>query len=250
MDEALPDMAFVFLANPTAGILEGDEQIIEVDLGPESQAHICTQAATKVFAMSNATGVGASQKVSLTLQEEAYLEYLPDVLIPFHNARFSQETAITTSPGATLVWSEVMSPGRVEMGEILDFDHWRTQLTITTPFGDPLYQEAYSLMPGKLNPRIIGVMGHFTAPSLGTLLFLNDSLDLETLIFSIYTQIGKLAVKGLDFMAGASFLPNNIGVGLKVVGEPTSTVIKVIHTAWAEGRREFLGVGLPRLRKY
>jgi urease accessory protein len=243
-------MAFIFLANPTAGILAGDEQTIEVDLGPGCQAHICTQAATKVFSMPDPAESGARQTVNLTLQEGAYLEYLPDPMIPFRNARFSQETLITMAPGAILILSDTLSPGRVEMGESFAFDQWCSRLTVATPSGEPLYREAFSLAPRKVSPLGVGVMGRFTAPVLGTLLLLNDSPDLEKLGEGINARVRQLLAEGLTAMAGVSVLPNGIGVGLKVIGEPASAVAKVMRAAWAEARRQSLGAELPRLRKY
>ena len=96
LDDALPDMAFVFLVNSTAGILAGDQHTIEVRAGRGCQVQVCTQAATKIFSMPHGC---ARQWVSLNVQAGAYLEYLPDAMIPFRNAHFSQETAITVAPG-------------------------------------------------------------------------------------------------------------------------------------------------------
>lgn len=250
LDDDLPDMAFVFLSNPTAGILAGDKQTIEVEMLPGSKAHICTQAATKVFSMPDPSGMGAAQKVTLTLHEGSYLEYLPDPMIPFRNTCFSQETIITMAAGATLVLGETLSPGRAEMREIFAYKQWCSRLTVTTPAGEPLYREAFSLAPRKLSPLSIGAMGRFAAPALGTLLLLNGSLDSERLKGSINHRIGGLLETGLTAIAGVSLLPNNIGVGLKVLGEPTSAVTRVMRTAWAEARRQLLGADLPRLGKY
>ncbi len=89
LDQALPDMAFIYLANPTAGILQGDHLKIRVKVAPGAKAHLTTQSATKVFAMPDGS---ALQETELTVEKGGYLEYLPDQLIPFRGARFSQRT--------------------------------------------------------------------------------------------------------------------------------------------------------------
>lgn len=247
LDEALPDMAFVFLSNPTAGVLGGDEQTIVVELGPGAKAHVCSHAATKVFSMPEGC---AGQSVFLTLREGAYLEYMPDAVIPFRDSRYSQETVINVVPGATLLFSEIVCPGRVEMGECFAFKRFSSRLTVAAPGGGPLYREAFSLEPGKHHPGGIGVMGSLPAPSLGTLLLLDRTRDAEGLRDRIRDRVGRLQEQGWNFRSGASLLPNGLGVALKILGEPAAAVSKVLQVARAEVRREVLGVDTLPMRKF
>jgi urease accessory protein len=247
LDQALPDMAFVFLANPTAGILEGDQQSIEVNVGPNCRVHVSTQSATKIYSMS---GGSARQSVSLVLQDGAYLEYLPDPVIPFSRASFAQDTVTSLAPGASLVFGEVIAPGRVEMGEVLAFDQLQNRLTVLAPNGDPIYRESFSLAPRKHSLSGIGLLGQLTAPSLGTMLLLNSSGDLEKLSDGVRARVGPL-VEGLTTIrAGVTLLPNGLGIGVKVLGEPLAAVKEVMKSVWAESRRQVLRVDLPHLRKY
>jgi urease accessory protein len=187
LDEALPDMAFVFLANPTAGILEGDRQTIEVNAGPDCRVHVSTQSATKIYSMFAGS---AGQRVSLELQDGAYLEYLPDPVIPFSRASFAQDVVVRVAPGATLVFGEVIAPGRVDMGEVFAFNQLQSRLTVLAPNGDSLYRESYSLAPLKYKLLSIGLMGQYTAPSLGTMLLLNNSGELEDLRDGVRAGVG------------------------------------------------------------
>ena len=86
-DESMPDMAYVFLANPTGGLLDGDCQEVRVEVGCGAKAHITTQSATKIFTMDQSS---AEQRVELNVAAGGYLEYLPDPLIPFRNAALQQ----------------------------------------------------------------------------------------------------------------------------------------------------------------
>ena len=50
-DEALPDLPCVFIITTTGCILQGDRFNIEIDLAPDTRAHVTTQAATKIHSM-------------------------------------------------------------------------------------------------------------------------------------------------------------------------------------------------------
>ena len=49
---------------------------------------------------------------SIALADGAYLEFLPDPLIPHRRARFLSDTRISIAPTATLLYSEIVQPGR------------------------------------------------------------------------------------------------------------------------------------------
>ena len=55
----------------------------------------------------------AAQEQDIVLGENAYLEYLPDPVIPYRNARFVTRTRVRLPPSATLLYSELLMPGRM-----------------------------------------------------------------------------------------------------------------------------------------
>jgi urease accessory protein len=52
------------------------------------------------------------QRQSFTLDEGAYLEFLPEPLIPHRRSRFASDTRITVAPSATLLYAEIVQSGR------------------------------------------------------------------------------------------------------------------------------------------
>ena len=54
----------------------------------------------------------AVQTQSITLADGAYLEFLPEPLIPHRRARFLSDTRIAIAPTATLLYAEIVQPGR------------------------------------------------------------------------------------------------------------------------------------------
>jgi urease accessory protein len=242
-DDAVPDMAFVYLANPTAGLLQGDALQIEVCLSPGARAHVTTQAATKVFSMPDGW---ARQSTSLALGPGAYLEYLPDPIIPYHGSRLCQVTSIAVAADATLIYAEIVAPGRAAMGESLAFACYRNRLTVSNPDGRPLYHEAFTLAPEKRTPRGLGVLGSKDPVALGTLLVVTGAARAVPLLEGL-----RAAMHGAGSVsAGASLLPEGSGVGLKVLAPEVAPVRGALHAAWEGARRQILGVGAPALRKY
>ena len=50
-DEGMPELACVFIISNSGGILQGDRYAIEIELAAGAQAHVTTQAATKIHEM-------------------------------------------------------------------------------------------------------------------------------------------------------------------------------------------------------
>ncbi|MEK7214869.1 MAG: urease accessory protein UreD, partial [Chloroflexota bacterium] len=155
LDEALPNMAFTFLINPTAGILEGDQQQIEITVRAGAQAHVTTQAATKLFTMPAGT---ARQTVRLKVEEGGALEYLPDETIPFRGACFEAHTEIEVHTEAVAVVGDVLAAGRSAMGENFAYRNLRYRVTATRPDSVPLFHDAFELAPDLSSPAHRGVL--------------------------------------------------------------------------------------------
>ena len=243
LDDAVPDMASIYLANPTAGVFQRDVLQVMVRVCAGARAHVTTQAATKLYAMPDGA---ARQDTRLLVEEGAFLEYLPDPVIPYRGARFSQVTAVTVAPGATLVWGDILVPGRIASGEFLAFEDYQSRTTVLDAFRHPLYHEAFALTPSKRSPQRLGVLGRGRAAVLGTLLVVSDQIAAMSLRDGIREALTALqAVR-----TGVSVLPGGNGIGLKAMAEDVAPVRSALRIAWAEARRQCLGVDLPLQRKY
>ncbi len=265
LDNSLPDMAFVFVANPTAGIFQGDHQHIKVEVQPGTKAHVSNQSANKIHAMPDSD---AYQQTNLGVADNSYLEYLPEPLIPFRGSRFTQETRITVSETGSLLYSEITTPGRVARGEVLDFDWLVTRLTISRPvsgnscgppdvgpiYGDPIYHEAYRLEP-RTNPlQTAAVLGRHYAPTLGSLLIITAVIPAPDLAAELRRIINP-AADGVEAMSpdlsiGATCLPGDCGVGVKVIGPDTQAVKSALTLLASASRHLLIGSPLPPSRKY
>jgi urease accessory protein UreF len=79
--------------------------------GPGAAAQITTTGSTRVY-RPRENAADALQVSEIHLGEGALLEYLPDSVIPFRDARFEQRTDVHLEPGATLLWWEIIAPGK------------------------------------------------------------------------------------------------------------------------------------------
>ena len=247
LDQALPDMAFIYLANPTAGILQGDHLKVRVKVAPGAKAHLTTQSATKVFAMPDGS---ALQETELTVEKGACLEYLPDQIIPFLGARFSQKTSMTVAPDATLIFGEIIAPGRTARGESLAYDCFKSQLAINASDGFPIYREGFSLTPKSRRPSGRCVLGTGESPTLGTLLVVAGGFKSDVLRDRMRDCLKDPLFTDDATTWGISLLPAGGGVGLKIMASSVASARYALSAAWKEARLMILGVEPPVLRKY
>ena len=250
-DDGAPDMAYVFLANPTGGFLEHDRHEICISVGAGARAHVTTQSATKVHTMTH--GV-AEQRVALNVAAGGYLEYLPDPLIPFRNASLVQRADITVEPGAALVYGDTITPGRVARGEAFQYCRLSNRLAVHRREAHPVYREAFDIAPDAdglpgirtFDPICQSVAEYTATPTLGSLLILCDSMKAGGILDQAREQLARSS----SVSAGASLLPDGGGVGVKMIGEDCSAVQAAVHEVWSIARRALLGTAPQSLRKY
>ena len=237
-DEALPDMAWLFMITTTGCVLQGDRLALEVALGPRARAHLTTQSATKIHSMDANCAV---QTQSFTLDEGAYLEFLPEPLLPHRQARFANDTRITIAPSASLVCSEIVQPGRKHHHP--DECFGVTVLSLATsavrPDGQLLFSERLVIEPQRQRMRQTGVMDGFDV--FGNVVVLTPPETAER----IHERIGAGVDLDEGVAHGACRLPNEAGLIYKVLGRETEQVKAKVRALWQVAREEIAGAGLP-----
>ncbi|MDQ4100645.1 MAG: urease accessory protein UreD, partial [Thermoproteota archaeon] len=119
LEEGLSNMAYMYIISPSGGILQGDRYRMDISLKNHAFAHITTQGATRIYRMERNY---ATQIINIDVGEDCYFEYIPDQVIPYRDSRFYQEANLTVHDTATLLYSEIITPGRVASGEHFDYD--------------------------------------------------------------------------------------------------------------------------------
>jgi len=237
-DDALPDMAWVFMITTSGCVLQGDRLALDVTLGPCARAHVTTQSATKIHSMD---ANFALQTQSFTLGEGAYLEFLPDPLIPHRQARFASDSRITIDPSGSMLYSEIVQPGRRHHhpDECFGVTLLSLATTAVRPDGKPLFSEKLLIEPLRNPMRQAGVMDGFEV--FGNVILCTPPDCAERVLAHIDAEVDK--EQGVAF--GACRLPNDAGLIYKVLGRETAQVKAKVREFWEVARREITGAAIP-----
>jgi len=237
-DEQMPGLAYVFLITTTGCVLQGDRLTLDVALRPRAEAHITSQSATKIHAMD---ANYAAQNQTIALADEAYLEFIPDPVIPHRDARFISDTQISVAPSATLLLSEIIQPGRKHHHP--DECFGATVLSFSTsasrPDGRPLFAEKLVIEPRRYGIRQTGVMNSFDVFANVILCAPEDKAE------RIHDRVGADVNLAEGVAYGACRLPNDAGLIFKVLGRETAQVKAKVREFLGVVRKEVVGAELP-----
>jgi urease accessory protein len=223
----------------TAGcVLQGDRMALEVAVGRGARAHVTTQSATKIHTMD---ANYAQQTQAFMLDEDAYLEFLPDPLIPHRASRFASDTRITLHPTATLLYSEIVQAGRKHhhADECFGFTVLSLATSASRPAGPPLFIERLLIEPASHPLRRAGVMDRFDV--FGNVILCTTPEAAERVHARMSAEVDF--ERGLAF--GACRLPNDAGLIYKVLGRETAQVKAKVREFWAAVREEITGARIP-----
>jgi len=148
------EAAWLFLSSFGGGLVDGDALRLELRVGAGACAYLSTQASTKVYRGAS------SQSLDAEVAEEGLLCALPDPVVCFAGASFRQSQVVRLAAGASLVWLDSVSGGRIEHGERWQLDRYESRIQVERE-GLPVLQDALRLdaAHGDLGAR----MRRFTA---------------------------------------------------------------------------------------
>ena len=147
----------VHLNNVSGGIFGGDSLKLAARLHPEAQAQITTTGATRVY-RPRPQASEASLISEFHLGRDASLEYLPDALIPFRQARVFQRTSFTLEEGATLFCWDTIAPGRAAAGELFEYNSLKIVSEIQAQ-GVPILTDRMMIEPQRWSVRAAARFG-------------------------------------------------------------------------------------------
>jgi urease accessory protein len=240
LEESLPSMAYLFVISPSGGILQGDRYRMDITLSKDALFHLTTQGATRIYRMDKNY---ATQVVNITVGEGCYFEFIPDQIIPYRDSRFYQKVLLNVHDNATMVYSELLVPGRVASGESFDYDICYLKTNARNQDGELRFIDIAILEPKKRILKNSGVLENFDV--VGTVYILapaNHIKELNNLINSMIESYPKV-------YGGATILPNSSGVMVRLLGPFASDVRDVIIEVTRITRKEILDAAFSRIRK-
>lgn len=233
----LSGLAAVTICSPAGGVLQGDRLWIEVALDAGAQLRLETQSATRLYAMPESSATG---RVSLKLGRGAFLEYVPDPLIPYAGASYRQESTWEVDESAILIAGEVVTAGREARGEKARYQRVALEIEARRPGGKVLFRDACVLAPDA--DQQLGFLGGYTA--LGSLFVISSTFKAASFA---ELEAHEAVTRGYS---GWSDLPNHAGAWFKVLAHDSATAVGAVQAAWQAARREILGAALPPKRRF
>ena len=147
------------LHNVSGGILDTDSLDWRIDVAPGAQAQVTSTGATRVYRSRTPERI-ASQRAALTIGENAYLEYLPDQLIPFAGSRFTQTMRVELARGASVILWERIAPGREASGELFRYESLASTFELVAE-AEPVAIERWTIAPLMRHVQALPRLGRF-----------------------------------------------------------------------------------------
>ena len=239
-DQFQPKMTHVYIVSSSGGILQGDKYMIDIILEKNALAHITTQGATRVYGMNVSNAI---QVVNVSLDDGAYLEFIPDQIIPYKNSRFYQEINFKVHDNATMIYSEIISPGRIGMGEIFDYEICYLRSIGKNHKDELRFTDYTKIEPKKMNLQDFGVLGQKQITA--TVYILAKRNDIEKIIQTLESEIKNSS----EIEFGWSTMTKENGILLRILGNTTRDVIRLVYDITKIVRKTILNSDFHEIRK-
>jgi urease accessory protein len=240
LEESIPSMAYIYIISPSGGILQGDRYRMDIKLKNNAYSHITTQGATRVYRMENNF---ATQIVNVVVDDGCYFEFVPDQIIPYRNSRFYQTVNLNVHDNATMVYSEMIVPGRVASGESFEYDICYMKALAKNQKGRIRFIDIAMLEPKKRNLKTLGILGNFDV--VGSMYI----LTMAKYVAELNEEINSSVQKFFKISGGATILPYNSGVLVRMLGSVASDLRNAMYEVIRITRKIILNASFSGIRK-
>lgn len=228
-----------YILNPGGGYLGGDRYHMKILLENQARLTLTTQSATKVYRTPQ---THAYQETEIFLKEGSYLEYMPDPLIAYRQARYKQKNIIHMEKGATFLYSDIITPGWSPDGKRFSYDELQLINEIYMDHELVVYDHI-KLNPGDHNIETLGFMEGFS--HLGSMMVVGEQTSPE-LLDRLYQMINP---NTNIYKVGLSLLPVK-GFTVRVLAHSTQEIERMFTKIHHMISKEWFQTNPSFLRKY
>lgn len=207
-----------YILNVGGGYLDGDTYRTEVRVRENAELTLTTLGATLIYKTPNKP---VYQETEIFLDENSYLEYLPDPIIGYEKAKYNQLDTIHMKKGATLLYSDILTPGWSSEGKTFSYDMLQLRTKIYMEDELVVYDNI-KLEPAVQKIDILGFMEEYT--HLGTFIVINEEVD-ENFVKRLQEVIND---QSGDFKVGISNLMVS-GFTVRVMANLTQDIERIIN---------------------
>ncbi len=223
----------VQIVNPTAGILSGDTLRSEIVVEPGAALFVTTPSATRIFQMKTGS---AESRQRFEVRGGAWLDVLPEPLVPHRGSSFRQTTEIEAMPEAEFFYADLLLPGRIARGETWAWQQLCLDLRIRSG-GELILRERFS-QSGEELKTLAHLAGSGAGAGFGNVVMGSPRLEEEKT-----WRAAVSALHGTDVWLGVSRLRGKaVSYSIKLVASDGDVLRRTLR----EVRRILSGV-LPRL---
>ncbi|MEM0446500.1 MAG: urease accessory protein UreD [Candidatus Nitrosocaldus sp.] len=240
LEESLPEMAYIYIMSPSGGILQGDRYRMDIMLRNKAMLHVTTQGATRIYRMNRNY---ATQMVNIDVDEDCYMEYIPDQIIPYRDSRFYQKINLNVHEHATLVYSEIIVPGRVARNEVFQYDICYMKTIARNQYGSVRFMDNVVLEPKKNNLKIMGILDEHDV--VGSIYIITRAEYVNAISEEVNATIKHFA----NVVGGASILPYDSGVIVRLLGNIADDIRGFVYEVVRIVRRVVLNARFSGIRK-
>lgn len=191
--------ATVYVMESSGGMVAGDHNEFKIHVKEGGAVRLKPQSATKIYPSFN--DKFSCQNISIFLAEKAELEWNRDELIPYKDAKFKGVNFIQMHSTSTLIWGEIVYPGRERSGEQFQFKEFKTKLEIRVDDHCIVY-DSLQLKPNIQSLREIGVLKHYNY--IGSVWFISPKVKRMNEI-----QVVQQLMQTAEHQSGVSRLNGN-----------------------------------------
>lgn len=238
LDDAEPGMATVYTQSCSGGLYTQDRLISTISAGDGAQVHLTTQASTIVH---RSTRGPAEQEMRITVEDGAYVEYLPDPVILLPDAHLISKVRVRAAASASVVLFDAFLAHDPD-GTGRPFDRMISEVVIEDPSGRPMTVDRFEASGRDFAEPCLGVTGGFGCH--GTIIVYSPGNDPDELLEAVRRTADACG----DTAVGASLLPGRRGVGMRVMAADGADLRSAMVDLWSTAR-EVLAGAPPDMRR-
>ncbi len=230
--------AFVYLLNPSSGMLENDLFDIRFQLADTAGAVITTPSSNKIY---RSNGGDTRQEMTVHVAEGCVLEYLPEHNVPYRNSKFFQKSVFYIEKRGILFTWDIVMPGRLARGECFDFSIYRSDISLYYD-GELKLRESIRLLPEEVDPHNVAMMGEYD-------IFATAYLIAEEIPDVLLEKL-RTYMKTVGNIYGGASMPDEHVLIIKVLFQSPLHMQEILWQIWDIVRKNMLNKSAFRIRKY
>ncbi len=225
------------------GLLEGDRYAFDWQLRENAKLYATNQAYTRVHPCESESG-NSRLHHKFSLEAGAVLEWIPEPVTLFREARFVTETEVDLAEGSVCMMSDIFCPGRLSRGEAFAFHSYDAKVSVRHK-GELVHYQRQKWEPAILPVGNAGCFGEFT--HVGTFSVFSDRVTAGT------------EEKIREALEGAEGIPEGLswgvartarhGIVVQAAGHAAWKLQRLLLTAWDVARLQLLDQPPLRLLK-